>query len=180
MACLETVLVKYFYLKNQFFYSIPCKYSIWFHFNPFCPVKPPCRPCPPQPSFMRFLSSLTLLIVLREMLFYCSFLLELFLILWGIGSGTLPVSMSTHWGFFPVFCPVPLPTTLELHVHTVLSNLEYFAVLPTRELKMPLIIVSPSLLSFAIQMQPNCRVSLTLLSGLSCQFDEFLPYMSLA
>ena len=48
---------------------------------------------------------------------------------------------------FPIF----VPTTLELQVPTTISNLEYFAVPPTRELKMPLITLFPkSLFSFAI------------------------------
>lgn len=67
-------------------------------------------------------------------------------------ANSLNVSPSTHHGFFFLspLSPVPLPTTLELQVHTAVSNIEYFAVLPTRELKMPLITVSPSILSFAI------------------------------
>lgn len=135
---------------------MPCKQST-FHFSPFCPVNPTLDPCPSISC--SFFSSLTSLIVLwrNGILLLLSprtvpspsdsskCLIKHFLSESESTGRLLPLILP-----FSLF-PLPLPTTLELQVPTTISNIEYFAVPPTRELKMPLITPFPlSLFSFAI------------------------------
>lgn len=156
---------------------MPCTYSICFHLSSFCPV------LTPTPSISgSFLSSLPSLIVLGRNV------ILLFLSPRTVSSDSLkclikyfPSESESTLRLLPFsLFPILVPTTLELQVPTTISNLEYFAVPPTRELKMPLITLFPkSLSSFAIQIQHSRTVCLTLLSDLSCPFEQFLSYVSL-
>lgn len=129
---------------------MPCKYST-FHFSPFCPVNPALDPCPSISC--SFFSSLTSLIVLRRngiLLLPSPRTVPSDSSKWLIKHFLSESESTWHLLPFSLF-PIPLPTTLELQVPTTISNIEYFAVPPTRELKMPLITPFPlSLFSFAI------------------------------
>ena len=148
MACLETLYSEIFLLKKINFYFMPCTYSICFHLSSFCPV------LTPTPSISgSFLSSLPSLIVLGRNV------ILLFLSPRTVSSDSLnclikyfPSESESTLRLLPFsLFPILVPTTLELQVPTTISNLEYFAVPPTRELKMPLITLFPkSLSSFAI------------------------------
>lgn len=148
MACRETFYSEILFLKKINSYFMPCKYSICVLFSSFCSITPALATSSPSISHS-FFSSLPSLIVLGRNI------ILLFLSPRTVSSHSSKslikpspseyehtlclLSFSLR---FPTLL-VPAATTLELQVPTLVSNIGYFAVPPTRELKMPLITLSP-------------------------------------
>lgn len=142
--------MKYFYLKKSVF--ILCLVHIQFAFIGVLSALSTLFLLPPPQSLVLSSLSLHLIVLGRNVVL-------LLLSPRTVSSDSLkclnkyfPSESESTLRLLPFFLfPIFVPTTLELQVPTTISNLEYFAVPPTRELKMPLITLFPkSLFSFAI------------------------------